>query len=577
MRWSCRLLAAGWLLAARSAAAEEAPITVGGGESRYERTILAEAVESVGGQLETSPEGKTIEEVVIVTLDPIEPRDPLPAALNAAHVRSQRYVIAREVLVQRGEPYRQALVDETARNLRRLPQLSVVLCVPLRGSRADRVRLLVVTKDVWSLFVDFEFTVTNGGLEKLILKPRETNVAGRHLTAYARFQWEPATYALGGGYIVPRLDGQRLALAVDGNVIVNRETQQPEGSYGTFSATRPLFSTHAEWGWLTGVSYRDEVFRRYTNAAVAKIGDVPWQYHARAFSQQLALTRSWGWRSKHDVTAGFELTHREYSSAHAVVAAVMPTGERRVGPYAQWHAYSSDFLRTHDLETLGLQEDVRLGHELWVQAYPVLADLGSSRTFLGVRAAAQYTLPLGDGLTRASVTSMTEAERARLSDASIEARLRVVTPRIGVGRLVFDGMLLNRYRNHLGALSFVGGEGRLRGYPTRALAGSDVLAFNTEYRSRPFELASMQLGVGLFYDVADAFDGASTLHPHHAVGAGLRAVLPQLDRSVLRVDLALPLAGGSPSLFIGFNHAFPLASVGPEPPSPNPTIGRAPQ
>jgi hypothetical protein len=562
------------LFAAESSAAQ-APVTVEGGASTYERDTLASALARVGGEVEPEPTGKVIESIELELLEPIEPRDPAPAALNALHVASRSQVIVREVLVRVGQRYEQALVDETARNLRRLPQLSLVLCVPLRGSAQDRVRLLVVTKDVWSLFVDVDVSVTNGGIERLVLRPRESNVGGLHTTAFARFQLEPASYSLGGGYVAPRVEGRRLALALDGNVIVHRETRRPEGAYGTVSATRPLFSTRSAWAWLIGATFRDEVFRRYVNASVATLGDVPWQYRVRAFSQQLAATRSLGWRNKNDLSVGFELTHRRYASAEPSVRAVMPTGERRVGPYVEWHAHSADFLRTIDVERLGLQEDIGLGHEVRVRAYVVATGLGATRSFVGARAAAQYTLPLGDGFVRAGFASVTEAERTRVSDASLDVFLRIVSPRTGLGRLLFDGRVLDRYRNHLGALSFVGGEGRLRGYPTRAFAGSHVVALNLELRSRSFDVGSVQFGLGFFYDVADAFDAFRYLTLRHAVGAGVRMVLPQFDRSVVRVDVGVPIERGAPAVFVGFNHAFPLGSIAPPAPSPTPTIGGA--
>lgn len=575
MRRACQAAIALWVAAAR---AEQAPTTVATGPSAYEAATLSSAVARVGGAIEHSPEGKTIESIEIVTLDPIEARDPAPTFLNAVHATTRRYVIAREVLVSRGDPYRQTLVDETARNLRRLPQLSIVLCTALRGSTPGTVRLLVVTKDVWSLFVDFDFAIASGGLERLTLKPREMNVAGGHTTAFARFVWEPAAFALGLGYVVPRAEGRRLALALDANLIVNRARMEPEGSYGTVTATRPLFATRTEWAWLTGVSWRDEMFRKYTNAEVARIDGAPWEFRSRAFFQQAALTRSYGWRFKNDLTLGFEIAHRAFETTEAAVRTVMPTGERRVGPFLQWNAHVNDFLRALDIETLGLQEDVKLGPELLLRMYPVTTALGSTRTFLGLRAAAQYTLPLGDGFARAAVVSITEAERERLADASIEGSLRVVTPRIGFGRLLFDAMLLDRYRNHLRTLSFLGGEGRLRGYPTRALTGSDVVAVNVEFRSRSIELASLQIGAGVFYDAGDAFDGLSDLRLRHSVGAGLRMVFPQIDRSVVRIDVAAPIGrpdAGSVSVFVGFNQAFSLATVSPPASSTTPTVGGA--
>jgi hypothetical protein len=61
--------------------------------------------------------------------------------------------------------------------------------------------------------------------------------------------------------------------------------------------------------------------------------------------------------------------------------------------------------------------------------------------------------------------------------------------------------VLDRYRNYLTRTSMLGGEGRLRGYPTNYFVGKDLLAVNLEYRTLPVELFSSQFGGALFYDV----------------------------------------------------------------------------
>jgi hypothetical protein len=579
----------------------EVPYTITDGYSPYEEATLRDGLARVGGTLDPKPEGKTLERIEIVTLDPIEHRDPIPLAFNAVHFTTRREVIEREVLLRVGTAYRQALVDETARNLRALPQQSLVLCVAIRGSAPGRVRLLVITKDVWSLFVDFDLAYSAGGLEQLVLKPREANVLGTQNTVLARLILEPKAFSLGAGYIVPRLDGQWLALVVDANLIFERQSKgRLEGSFGSVTVTRPLFSARTEWGWVSGVTWRDEMFRRYTDAKVELFhpttepeGDgVPWAYRARSFAQQLAITRSLGWEIKNDLTFGAEMIQHRYDTpdltsfkdqiAAAAFPAKIPTSERRVGPFVQWHGFTTDYLRILDFETLGLQEDVPLGHDVVLRVYPVTRALGSTRTFLGVYAAAQYTVPLGDGLARAAVISTTEAEADRLADASLEASIRVVTPRLGFGRLFFDAALTDRYRNQLNVLSFLGGDSRLRGFPTRYLVGKDQLAMNLEFRTRPVEVASIQMGAAMFYDVGDAFDTFSELRPKHSVGIGTRMVFPQIDRSILRFDVGFPMpfgtrpAGISPvSFFIAFDHAFPLTAVGTNAATTTPTIGGA--
>ena len=90
-------------------------------------------------------------------------------------------------------------------------QVSVVILVPLRGTTADKVKVLVITKDIWSLRLSFDLAVTPGGLEKLLLVPQETNLFGRHHTASTTFLFQPEAYTLGVGYKVPRFGFRGLA------------------------------------------------------------------------------------------------------------------------------------------------------------------------------------------------------------------------------------------------------------------------------------------------------------------------------------------------------------------------------
>jgi hypothetical protein len=560
------------------ARADEAPISTTFAYSTYELDAIRSAESVVGSSVDPAPTGKVVERIDTVRLDPIEERDPLPLGVDRLHTTTKPDVILREVLVRVGEPFSQLAVDETARNLRTLPQLSLVLCVPMRGSATDRVRLVVITKDVWSLYPDFDFAITSGGLENLLLEPKETNLMGRQETLLGRLVLQPKSWSLGVGYVVPRLSGRWLTLTADGNVILNRATGSPEGSFGTVSIARPLYSTRTEWAWSTAMTWRDELYRRYTNAEVATFeGTLPWQYRSRKIDQQASVTRSFGWAKKLDVTLGVDAAREIYrvpedtsydpKTVDRFVLAALPTGETRVGPFAQVRAYTTDFVRILDFETLGLQEDYRTGHDLVVRAYPVIKALGSSRDLLGMRAAAAYTIGIGDGLARAWIDAVTEAESSRITDGSVSADLRLVSPRTGLGRIVLDATATNRWRNYLNRTSTVGGDDRLRGYPTRFFVGKDTAATNVEFRTRPVEFASCQFGGAVFYDVAGAFDGFDHVQTGHTVGFGLRAVFPQIERVVLRGDIGFPIGGGLPpgvapaSFLVTFGQAFRAAGI----------------
>jgi hypothetical protein len=575
--------------------ADEPPPTLRSKDfSPYEERAIEDALASFHATVDDAPEGKTLDGIDIVTLDVLDPNDPVPkpaaTAVNALHVTTKRYVIDREVLLRPGQPYKTVTVEESVRNLRSLPQLSLVVAVATttKGSAPNHVRLLVITKDVWSLRLQWDVQLSSSGLEDLVLQPSETNFLGTHQVASLYFEMDPATYTFGAGYHVPRIQGTRNVLDTSANVVFNRSSGELEGSYGGLSAYQPIFSAKTEWAWDSLVTWDEQITRRFVGvqeaefqATVGGPNDVaPWEYHTRQYLAQESITRSLGYAVKHDLSLGGYVSLNDYRSTAAqdgvspaalaqFESYVLPRSDDRVGPFVQYHGYEMRFIRVLDFGTLGLQEDYRLGGEAWVRLYPVFKALGSSRDFFGTYGGFNYTIPFGDGLMRASVESLTEAEPDRLADAQVDGGFAIVTPRIGIGRLVYGAFASYRYRNYSNVLNLLGGDTNLRGYPSNYFVGKDQVNSNLEYRSRPIELGhAMELGAAAFYDVGDAFDGWSNLRPAQSVGLGLRTLFPQLDRLVFRADFGFPmgesshLPGVAPfSFFIAFGQAFGLPTA----------------
>lgn len=536
--------------------------------SDYEMIAIHDAETRLGVTLDPTPEGKTIERIDVLRLPPIDRHDPLPAAVNAAHTTTKEYVVRRSLFVKEGDRYRKAIVDESARSLRSRRQLSLVVCAPVTGSHEDTVRLVVITKDVWSLYVDFDLALTNGGLESLTLEPKETNIAGIHHLATGRFVLEPKTITAGAAYEIPRLDGRWLSLSAEANAVVNRERGDLEGGDATTRIARPLFSSRTEWSWSFQSRAVNRIRRRYVNAEVAKFQDrTPWQWRERLLDEEANLTRSFGWAAKNDFTLGVGFSHARYDADDPEFQRIAaPIGEDRAGPYLQWRTYRSDFLRTFDLAGLALQEDHRLGYDVTVRGYPSLKALGATRDVIGGSVKAVYGLALGDGLVRAGVESTIESDTTKISDGWVKGSFGVATPRFGPrrleGRFVLAVSALDRFANYLNAQSFLGGDTLLRGYPSRALVGRDLVTANFEYRTRSFDLVAIQIGAVGFFDAGDAFDGFTDFDPKQSAGGGLRVVFPQIDRAVLRLDVGVPLhrpAGVDPlSFFVAFHQALEL-------------------
>jgi hypothetical protein len=564
--------------------------------SLYEQQTLTGVMEELRLSPDPAPEGKMIERVEVLPLDVFEQRDVLPRWLNVFHATTRKSIVRHEVLLREGDRYQQAVVDDTIRNLRRLPgvpQLSVVLVVAASGSTPDRVVLVVITKDVWSLRLNWDVVADPGGIDELVLQPSETNFLGTHQILGATFVLEPITYTVGAHYLVPRIGDSRIAIQASADVMVNRQTGSPEGSYGQLVAGEPLFAGDTKWAWDTSVAYQDVFLRRYVNAQLygyldpATQQSLPFEYHSRQYAAAAEVTRSFGWDVNHDFTlaAGTTRTVNAVPTPPPGVSAqtvgdfqrqFVPLSDTRVGPSLSYHTYQMRFVRVIDFDTLALQEDYRLGHDVLLGVFPSFRAVGSTRDVVRLDASAQYTWAVRDGLFRLSVASRTEPEPSRIADASLQPTAHLATPTIaGLGRVVLDGTLLWRWRNYLNQTSLLGGADRLRGFPTNFFVGGSMLDYNVELRSRPVEILSMELAGVAFYDVGDAFTTIDHLIPFQSVGAGIRTLFPWLDRTVFQADIGFPVvrpldpATGVPippySFIVSFGQAFATPTIAPRP------------
>jgi hypothetical protein len=581
-------------LAATTALADDAapppPAAARARLSGYEKTSLENALTAVKGQIDPSPQGKIVESIETVRLDVFEKRDFIPEIflgfVNWFHVTSKPYVIEQEVLQTKGRRYDQALVDETERNLRNTRQVSLVLAAPMVGSAPDRVRLLVITKDIWSLRFNQDFRVAGGKLEYYLAEPAEENFLGTHQTVSARFELRLDTLAFGGHYILPRLAGSWINADVSGGVIVNRTTGAAEGSYGELAYGQPLYSTKATWAWSSDIKWRGETVRRYIGSKLRTfdskltpvVEDIPYTYQSDTLSGHYDVTRSFGTTIKNDVKIGVVASRGVYrtedlSRFGAVASAdflarALPVSDTQIGPYVQLRSHANRYITVLDFETLGLQENFIDGHDAYLKLTPITTALGSSRNFFAVYAAAAYSVPLGDGLAKAYVELTNSFTTTGIPDGSIDVGTRIVSPRTPVGRLHFDARVLNRYANYLNDKSSLGGDTRPRGYPSGAFIGKDVVAATLELRSRAAQILSCQLAGAAFFDAGDAFDGFDKMRLKQSAGFGLRVLFPQLDRVVLRVDWGFPLtkgvvpAGGFPGdIVFTFRQAFAVPAL----------------
>jgi hypothetical protein len=209
--------------------------------AQYEESLVRAALARHGLTIDPAPDGKLIEEIVIDASTVILPGE-LPLAgklpwtwLNHLHVRTRDHVVARELLFSTGDRYQADVVEESARNLRTLFILTMARIVAVRGSSPDRVKVLVVTKDQWSLRLNTNFVFDQARIDTLSFSFAEHNLAGRNKRASIEFALDPGRYLVGLSYDDPRVWGSRNFASATADIYLNRQTNAAEGAYAAVS------------------------------------------------------------------------------------------------------------------------------------------------------------------------------------------------------------------------------------------------------------------------------------------------------------------------------------------------------
>lgn len=559
--------------------------------SALENSFVEEALAEIGWEEEPNPEGKEIEAIEVHVFRVFDDRDPIPNFVNVFHARTREKVVRQDVIHRVGDKWERGRVLESERNLRALRQLSLANVVPAKGSTPDKVRMLVVVKDVWSLRLNSDWAYGSSGLDFLLLNPTEENLGGLRASLGTLFVLERDRYYIGGSFAYPWMLSTNYSVGITGGGIVNRFDGENEGSYGSFTFTSPLRFRRDRWGYGTDASFTTQIVRQYRDGQIARVavrtssGEtevLPWMYEAEALESNYWGVRSFGVTHKLDVGAGFQISHARYRVVDDLDASreaasvfsdhVLPVSDRRLSPYVSLAAYSTRFHRSLNIETLGLQEDYRLGYGLITTVFVASETLGSSRDLIGSNVSAGYTVPLGSGLLRVGASNRIVVANENRHEAFVSVRGRVVSPHTALGRLHLDAYLGHRYYDYLNVSPFrLGGDNRLRGYPASEFDGKNLIAANAEFRTPGVDILSAQVGLAAFYDLGAATDEVARADFYQGTGAGVRILFPQAERTVMRLDWGLPVSGDRDVLpgafFFTFGQAFtmPDSSGGGEP------------
>ncbi len=572
----------------------------------YERELIQSALDQLGLTREFAPKGKTVERIeilrfpVVRSVDPyqeVSHRSAVPHFVeygNFIHVTTQRHIVAQELLFAEGQTYDESKVRESARNLRGLPLLfSTVRIVAARGSTPDRTVVVIITKDLWSLRMNANGNFGGGVFNYFYITPSEQNFLGlnQQLSLHARVDRE--TLTLGQVYRVPRVWGSRIQFSEMGGVRTNHLSGDVEGGYAQVTVDRPLYSLSTRWGFFLkaeadlGIDrfYQGADYRQIqvTDSSTGNVYLLPEIFEHRTWALRGFGRFALGEQYRTVFLAGYILRSKRYALTDGM--ALLPEGVRQAfvehrlpvddeygALVASVQFFEADYRRFHNVQTLGLTEDFRIGPMAYFEAAWSNPVFGFAQSSLQLYGQVGWRFCFGDDILSLSAMGAgrympehgLQDVDASWVDRVAEFSLENVSPSLwGWGR-VFLRLRYARVEDSLSRSVYVlGGDNTLRGFVSNYRSGDQLLNMNLEFRSRPWVFDSIHLGFVAFYDAGDAFGAIEdeAFRYHHSLGFGFRGLFPVFDRGVTRLDVGIPLgADFSPHVIdwvtISFLQAF---------------------
>jgi hypothetical protein len=531
---------------------------------RLEREEVDGVLAAQGLALDRAPAGKRVRNIVVVTHPVFGERDGgFLRFFNIFHATTRPRAVVRELVFGSGDPWDQARIDESLRQLRDPRFHNVLVILPVVTGEEGTVDALVVIRDVWSLRLNSRYEVVGSTITSLSLSLSENNLFGLRKRAALVFAMDQGEMQVGPLYEDPNLVGSGLTLRSSARLVLAREGGAVEGTVSDTLFAYPFRSLRQQWSASLEVAHVVDVARSFVGTSLRTYDDpdtlakemVPWVYDERQLATEAQVLRSFGTDVIQRVGVGHDLTLNrpevpaDFAGDAMLQAAfrrdVLPPSELVSSVFAHWQLFTPVYAAVRDLATFDFREDYQLGPLLDVKVGEALEALGSDRNFTRFTASARWTSDWGGGLWRASASFDGRLVAGALQDRVQNVTLFAASPVLARLRLV-AGLALDWYiddtRNRFLTL---GGSNGLRGYGINVLSGQARALGHVELRTLPLRIGFYRLGAIAFWDAGDAAASLGDVSLNHAVGAGLRSLIPQLDPLVIRLDWAFALDGAS--------------------------------
>jgi len=565
-----------------------------------ERQSVDRAIKDRGYVVDPAPWGKAIGAVQVYNEDVFS--DPIPKSwrftrwaiglANNLHYTTRESATYGELVIHEGDVWDQAKVEESARLLRDPLYSSVAVTLPVKSKDPAKVDLLVVTRDIWSLRLNTNYTFQVGKLTNLSFSLSENNFLGNRNVLALAFTMDQGAIATGPLFIDKNVLGEHVSFSARVDDILTRDDLiqhgrfHNEGSDSTVTVSRPLWSLASEWSASATFTHSFSVIRRFQGTSIqgyddpdtAEVEAIPTEFEFRRWGTSVQATRQLGTDIKHQVSIGYSLNDQRpsfldlpgFTTDPALRAAfardIFPHSEVTSTPFVSYTLYTPTYRTVHNVGTFDLVEDFRTGPQVDATVATSLRSLGSDTHFTRPSLGLSYTLPwCVDGYARATAAISGRYQGGAWIDDTASTSLRLVTPSWWIGRIVAQGVMSTRWHDTTNAFIAIGGDPGLRAFTVNQFvvpagaSSSRLVSAQLEGRTEPFALWVLRLGGVLFYDLGGVGESLAHTALHHDVGVGFRMLIPQTARDVFRFDLPIALDGpnaGRPRFIASFESAF---------------------
>jgi hypothetical protein len=384
---------------------------------------------------------------------------------------------------------------------------------------------------------------------------------------------------------------------------------QVRGFFAQISLVRPLYALSAQWSFAFDARIlidQHRSFRQNPDDQPPPLGErhglsistvrfehpdgllrsIPRVYDRFELLLSASYTRSFGTRIKHDLTAGWGLYRYLYTPPDnfpfdawllsLFEKFVMPRSESASYLWLMYRIRPTTFHRLRNINSYGFSEDFALGLDFSVRISPALDIVHLSQLFLAFQLSASYRYLLFNHLIFFSMDAYARwqprSNEIALPGPWLNLRwattINYISPLLSFGRVHAQVLMQLRHHNIEQHLSYLGSAQALRGYLSGQFAGENLIRFNVEFRSLPLVFFTIHLGFVAFYDGGGLWAGSDPFQPsrelpfiyRQSLGLGLRLLIPQFSKGVMRLDVGFPLTA-EPGPFVNwlslsYNQAF---------------------